>query len=66
MTIEFAKGLGRFADGPCSSDGCKNPVDACCDYCDAPICSECRYDEENEGQELCQKCKETEKGGSNA
>ena len=57
MTIEFAKGIGRFTDGPCSSDGCDEIVDACCDYCDAPLCRMCRYDEENEGQELCTKCK---------
>lgn len=56
MTIDFAKGIGRFNEGPCRSEGCENPVDACCDYCDAPICSECRYDSENEGQELCLKC----------
>jgi hypothetical protein len=64
MTVEFAKGIGRFTELPCSSEGCENPVDACCDDCDATLCSECRYDEENEGQELCLKCQSEKKEGA--
>lgn len=57
MTERDARGWGHWVEGAkCSSEGCDNEVDACCDYCFVPICRECRYDEEDEGQELCPSC----------